>query len=89
MRFKGLKCVERFADLAETALGLIIQSHRSACLTPAQNEEMCIRDRTMVVVEDWQEKAREISVRIRASGASARAVSLNDHASLPVHRRCV
>jgi hypothetical protein len=40
----------------------------------------------MVVVEDWQEKAREISVRIRASGASARAVSLNDHASLPVHR---
>ena len=42
--------------------------------------------RTMVVVEDWQEKAREISVRIRASGASARAVSLNDHASLPVHR---
>jgi hypothetical protein len=42
--------------------------------------------RTMVVVEDWQEKAREIAVRIRASGASARAVSLNDHASLPVRR---
>jgi hypothetical protein len=42
--------------------------------------------RTMVVVVYWQEKAREIAVRIRASGASARAVSLNDHASLPVRR---
>jgi hypothetical protein len=42
--------------------------------------------RTMVVLEDWQEKAREVSVRIHATGVSARAISLNDHASLPIRR---
>jgi hypothetical protein len=42
--------------------------------------------RTMVVVEDWLEQARELSIRIRATGKSAHAIELNNHNSLSVLR---
>lgn len=41
---------------------------------------------SMIVVEDWKEEAREISLRIRGTGDTARAVSLNGHNTLPVKR---
>jgi hypothetical protein len=42
--------------------------------------------RSMIVLEDWQEKARMLSLRMRANGTRAHAVSLNDHNSLAIHR---
>lgn len=39
-----------------------------------------------VVIEDWMERSRVAAVRIRAEGARARAIGLNDHCSLDVKR---
>ncbi len=39
-----------------------------------------------VVLEDWMEKGRVASLRVHADGAAAKAVGLNDHASLKVTR---
>ena len=41
---------------------------------------------TMIVLEDWLEQARELTLRVHATGATAHAVGLNDHNSLAVSR---
>jgi len=42
--------------------------------------------RSMIVIEDWKEQARELSLRIRATSDVAHAISLNDHNTLSVKR---
>lgn len=40
-----------------------------------------------LVVEDWLDEGRTVAIRVHAGpGKSARAVNVNDHESLPVHR---
>jgi hypothetical protein len=39
-----------------------------------------------VVVEDWREQGRTVSVRVRAAGRSAHAVDVNDNRPLTLQR---
>ena len=39
-----------------------------------------------IVLEDWLEQGRLVTVKVRASAGSASAVDVNDHRELVVHR---